>query len=106
MVPVKLGATLRSKKRCAGRPHGGWGAMGKKLSAKACQAACLAADGCRFAVYNIARRTCGSFQTCSQVRELRTEFMVWRKPGDSLTLAGVADTISLLQLDSSFSKEL
>merc|ERR1712085_150506 len=55
-------AAIPSGRRCKGKPVGGWGSLGKGLTADECKQACLAEDTCSFATYK--KGTCSQFEAC------------------------------------------
>merc|ERR1712154_149487 len=44
-------AQVPAGKRCKGKPVGGWGELGKGMSARDCQQACTKEESCTFAVH-------------------------------------------------------
>merc|ERR1719330_1174393 len=71
-------ATVPEGKRCKGKPVGGWEGLGKGLTEAECQQACIAEDGCVFAVYKSAKKSCAYFQECSKYKR-QAGFVIWEK---------------------------
>jgi len=69
-------ATVPAGKRCKGKPVGGWGSLGKGLTADECKQACVAEDSCNFAAYK--QGTCSHFKVCKKHKR-QAGFTVWRK---------------------------
>jgi len=89
-------AQVPAGKRCKGKPVGGWGELGKGMSARDCQQACTKEESCTFAVHK--KGVCSHFRKCDKFKT-QAGFSVWKKACDAtptpnpacLVLCGKAD---------------
>jgi len=80
-VPCRMQlAAIPAGQRCKGKPVGGWGSLGKGLTADECKQACLAEDSCNFATYK--KGTCSQFEACKGQKR-QAGVTVWRKDCDT-----------------------
>merc|ERR1719444_433120 len=68
-------AAIPAGQRCKGKPVGGWGNLGKGLTADECKQACLAEDSCNFATYK--KGTCSQFKACKGQKSQAGDTVRW-----------------------------
>jgi len=67
LAAKKLEPLGKANERCYGTPPGGWGNLGKGLSEKACQDACLSNPACKFLTFKAGKKSiCTYFEECEQ----------------------------------------